>query len=98
MNRTYTREWYMAKVDRIREIISDAVSALDIIVISVLKQKKTTRTPWSIIAEYSRYDMSYMFFYSERPGITGRTSLQRRYPGRREEKKITGNCKPAEQA
>ncbi|WP_250848063.1 radical SAM protein, partial [Escherichia coli] len=31
MNRTYTREWYMAKVDRIREILPDCSITADII-------------------------------------------------------------------
>ena len=31
MNRTYTREWYMAKVDRIREILPDCGISSDII-------------------------------------------------------------------
>ena len=31
MNRTYTREWYMAKVDRIREIMPDCGISSDII-------------------------------------------------------------------
>src|SRR5579872_837643 len=31
MNRTYTREWYMAKVDRIREIIPDCGLSTDVI-------------------------------------------------------------------
>ena len=31
MNRTYTREWYMAKVDRIREIIPDCGISSDVI-------------------------------------------------------------------
>ncbi|WP_410969027.1 radical SAM protein, partial [Salmonella sp. SAL4444] len=31
MNRTYTREWYMAKVDRFREIMPDCGISSDII-------------------------------------------------------------------
>src|SRR5262249_16447844 len=31
MNRTYTREWYMAKVDRIREIMPDCGISSDVI-------------------------------------------------------------------
>ncbi|HEV8270547.1 MAG TPA: tRNA (N6-isopentenyl adenosine(37)-C2)-methylthiotransferase MiaB [Chitinophagaceae bacterium] len=74
MNRTYTREWYKAKVDRIREIMPDCGISSDIIsgfcTEEVADHKDTLE-----IMEYSCYDMSYMFFYSERPG----TLAERRY-------------------
>lgn len=75
MNRTYTREWYMSKVDRIREIIPDCGISSDLIAGFCNEEEKDHQDTLSIM-EYSRYDMSYMFFYSERPG----TLAQRRYP------------------
>lgn len=75
MNRTYTREWYMAKVDRIREIIPDCGISSDIIA-GFCTETEEEHTDTLRIMEYSRYDMSYMFFYSERPG----TLAARRYP------------------
>lgn len=74
MNRTYTREWYMRKVDRIREIMPDCSITSDIIAGFCTETKKDHEDTLSIM-DYSRYDMSYMFFYSERPG----TLAQRRY-------------------
>ena len=74
MNRTYTREWYMAKVDRIREIMPDCGISSDIIAGFCTEEDKDHRDTLNIM-EYSRYDMSYMFFYSERPG----TLAERRY-------------------
>ncbi|GEO08642.1 tRNA (N6-isopentenyl adenosine(37)-C2)-methylthiotransferase MiaB [Segetibacter aerophilus] len=67
MNRTYTREWYMAKVDRIREIMPDCSITSDIIAGFCTETEEDHQDTLSII-EYSKYDMSYMFFYSERPG------------------------------
>lgn len=67
MNRTYTREWYMSKVDRIREIIPDCGISSDIIAGFCTETEAEHQDTLSIM-EYSRYDMSYMFFYSERPG------------------------------
>jgi tRNA-2-methylthio-N6-dimethylallyladenosine synthase len=67
MNRTYTREWYMAKVDRIREIIPDCGISSDIIAGFCTETEAEHQDTLSIM-EYSKYDMSYMFFYSERPG------------------------------
>jgi tRNA-2-methylthio-N6-dimethylallyladenosine synthase len=74
MNRTYTREWYMAKVDRIREIIPDCGISSDVITGFCTETEEEHADTLSIM-EYSRYDMSYMFFYSERPG----TLAQKRY-------------------
>ncbi len=74
MNRTYTREWYLAKVDRIREIIPGCGISSDLIAGFCTEEEKDHQETLSIM-EYSRYDMSYMFFYSERPG----TLAQKRY-------------------
>jgi tRNA-2-methylthio-N6-dimethylallyladenosine synthase len=74
MNRTYTREWYMAKVVRIREIMPDCGISSDIIAGFCTEEEKDHQDTLSIM-EYSQYDYSYMFFYSERPG----TLAERRY-------------------
>jgi tRNA-2-methylthio-N6-dimethylallyladenosine synthase len=74
MNRTYTREWYMAKVNRIREIIPDCGISSDVIA-GFCTEEEADHQDTLRIMESSRYDMSYMFFYSERPG----TLAQRRY-------------------
>lgn len=74
MNRTYTREWYKAKVDRIREIIPDCGISSDIIA-GFCTETEADHQETLDIMRYSKYDMSYMFFYSERPG----TLAARRY-------------------
>jgi tRNA-2-methylthio-N6-dimethylallyladenosine synthase len=74
MNRTYTREWYIGKVDRIRQIIPGCGISSDIIAGFCSETEQDHQDTLNIM-EYSKYDMSYMFFYSERPG----TLAQRRY-------------------
>jgi tRNA-2-methylthio-N6-dimethylallyladenosine synthase len=74
MNRSYTREWYMAKVDRIREILPDCGISSDVIAGFCTETEEDHRDTLSMM-QYAQYDMSYMFFYSERPG----TLAQRRY-------------------
>jgi tRNA-2-methylthio-N6-dimethylallyladenosine synthase len=74
MNRTYTREWYKAKVDRIREIIPGCGISTDVIAGFCTETEVDHQDTLSMM-EYSRYDMSYMFFYNERPG----TLAERRY-------------------
>jgi tRNA-2-methylthio-N6-dimethylallyladenosine synthase len=74
MNRTYTREWYLSKIDRIRSILPDCGLSTDIIAGFCTETEEDHRESLSLM-EYARYDMSYMFFYSERPG----TLAARRY-------------------
>ena len=74
MNRTYTREWYMAKVDRIQEILPGCGISSDIIAGFCSETEEDHQDTLSMM-EYSAYDLSYMFYYSERPG----TLAHRRY-------------------
>lgn len=67
MNRTYTREWYKAKIDQIRNIIPECGISSDIIAGFCTEAEEDHKDTINIM-EYSRYDMSYMFVYSERPG------------------------------
>jgi tRNA-2-methylthio-N6-dimethylallyladenosine synthase len=67
MNRTYTREWYLAKVDRIREIIPDCGISSDIIA-GFCGETISDHQATMNLMEYCRFDMSYMYYYSERPG------------------------------
>jgi len=75
MNRTYTREWYMAKIRRIRELIPACGITSDIITGFCGETEEDHQETLSLMRE-SRFDMSYMYFYSERPG----TLAARRYP------------------
>jgi tRNA-2-methylthio-N6-dimethylallyladenosine synthase len=74
MNRTYSREWYLAKVDRIREILPDCGITTDIITGFCTETEDDHQDTLSAMA-YSKYDMAYMYFYSERPG----TLAERRF-------------------
>lgn len=67
MNRTYDREWYINKIDRIYEIMPECAISSDVITGFCSETEEEHQDTLSII-EYARYSMSYMFFYSERPG------------------------------
>ena len=67
MNRTYSREWYMAKVDRIRELIPDCGLSTDMITGFCTETEEDHQQSLSLM-EYCKYDLAYMYFYSERPG------------------------------
>ncbi len=74
MNRTYTREWYLSKIRRIRELIPDCGISSDIISGFCAEKEEDHQETLSLMRE-CRFDMSYMYFYSERPG----TLAARRY-------------------
>nr|WP_295867034.1 tRNA (N6-isopentenyl adenosine(37)-C2)-methylthiotransferase MiaB [uncultured Chitinophaga sp.] len=74
MNRTYTREWYMKKVERIREILPDCGLSTDIIC-GFCSETEEEHQETMDIMRFAAYDLAYMYFYSERPG----TLAQRRY-------------------
>jgi len=74
MNRTYTREWYIAKVNRIREILPDCGLSTDMITGFCTETEEDHQQSLSLM-EYCKYDLAYMYFYSERPG----TLAERRY-------------------
>lgn len=74
MNRTYSREWYLSKVDAIKEIIPDCGITSDFIAGFCTETEEDHQETLSAM-EYCKYDMSYMYFYSERPG----TLAERRF-------------------
>ena len=67
MNRTYSREWYIAKVNRIRELIPDCGISTDMITGFCTETEEEHQQSLSLM-EYCKYDLAYMYFYSERPG------------------------------
>ncbi len=67
MNRTYTREWYIAKVNRIKELIPDCGLSTDMITGFCTETEEDHQQSLSLM-QYCHFDLAYMYFYSERPG------------------------------
>lgn len=68
MNRGYTREWYMAKAKRVREILGEGCGiSSDMIAGFCTETEEEHQETLSMMREI-QYDFAYMFFYSERPG------------------------------
>lgn len=67
MNRKYTREWYMGRVEAIRRIIPDCSITTDIFVGYHSETEEDHRMSLSLMKEVG-YDSAFMFKYSERPG------------------------------
>lgn len=67
MNRTYDREWYINKIHRIYEIIPDCAISSDMIA-GFCSETESEHQDTLSIMKIANYSMSYMFYYSERPG------------------------------
>lgn len=74
MNRTYTREWYKKKIDRIKEVIPDCGLSTDVITGFCTETEEDHQETMDIM-RYAHFDLAYMYAYSERPG----TLAARRY-------------------
>ena len=75
MRRRYTREWYLGRVAKIREVMPDCAITTDIIAGFCGETLQDHQDTLSIMREVG-YDYAYMFQYSERPG----TLAARNYP------------------
>lgn len=67
MNRKYTREWYLDRVEAIRRIIPDCGLSTDIFSGFHSETEEDHQMSLSLMRE-CQYDSAFMFKYSERPG------------------------------
>ncbi|MBR6590111.1 MAG: tRNA (N6-isopentenyl adenosine(37)-C2)-methylthiotransferase MiaB [Bacteroidaceae bacterium] len=67
MNRKYTREWYLDRVEAIRRIIPDCGLSTDIFSGFHSETEEDHQLSLSLMRE-CQYDSAFMFKYSERPG------------------------------
>ena len=74
MNRTYTREWYINRIDAIRRIIPGCAISTDIIAGFCTETEEEHQETLSIM-DYVEYDFAYNFTYSERPGTLAARKL-----------------------
>lgn len=68
MNRTYDRDWYINKVNRIREILGEDCGISSDMITGFCSETEDEHQETLTLMDYVKYDFSYMFFYSERPG------------------------------
>ena len=67
MNRKYTREWYLGRVEAIRKYLPDCGLTTDIFVGYHSETDEDHQASLSLMRECG-YDAAFMFKYSERPG------------------------------
>lgn len=68
MNRTYDREWYLDRVRAIREILGDECGISSDMIAGFCTETEEEHQDTLTLMDIVKYDFSYMFFYSERPG------------------------------
>lgn len=68
MNRTYDREWYKERVDAIRRILGEECGISSDMIAGFCSETEEEHHETITLMDYVKYDFSYMFYYSERPG------------------------------
>ena len=76
MNRTYDREWYLERVTAIRRIVGEDCGISTDFIAGFCSETEEEHRDTLTLMDAVRYDLAYMFFYSERPG----TLAARKYP------------------
>lgn len=67
MNRSYTREWYMNRIEAIWRILPEASISSDMIAGFCSETEEQHEETLSLMRKVN-YSFSYMYYYSERPG------------------------------
>ena len=88
MNRGYTREWYIDRIDAIRNIIPDCGISMDIISGFCSETDQEHKDTLSLM-EYVKYDFGFMFNYSERPNTQAQRKLEDDVPDKIKKKRLT---------
>lgn len=79
MNRKYTREWYMNRIEAIRKIIPDCAISTDIIS-GFCNETEDDHQQTLSLMEWAGFDYAFMFKYSERPDTMAAKKLEDNIP------------------
>lgn len=89
MNRTYDRDWYVSKIDRIREILGIECGISSDMISGFCGETEEEHQDTLSLMEYVHYDYSYMFFYSERPGTLAEKKFEDDIPMEVKKRRLT---------
>lgn len=68
MNRTYDRDWYLSRTEAIRSILGEECGISSDFISGFCTETEEEHEDTLSLMDKVKYDFSYMFFYSERPG------------------------------
>jgi tRNA-2-methylthio-N6-dimethylallyladenosine synthase len=88
MNRGYTREQYMQRIDSIKKIIPDCGISTDLIT-GFCSETDADHAETISLMEWAQYDFAYMFSYSERPGTAAAKNFSDDIPSEIKSKRLS---------
>ena len=88
MNRGYSRETYMLRIESIRKILPGCGLSTDIITGFCSESEEEHQDTLSIM-EWTGYDYAYMFSYSERPGTLAGRQYEDDIPAEVKQRRLT---------
>jgi tRNA-2-methylthio-N6-dimethylallyladenosine synthase len=68
MNRGYDREWYLNKIQRVREILGEDCGISSDMITGFCSETEEDHQDTLTLMDKVQFDFAYMFYYSERPG------------------------------
>eukprot|EP01041_Mallomonas_annulata_P035129 gene35129-58025_t len=75
MNRTYDREWYIGRINRIREVLGQECGISQDMIAGFCTETEEDHQETLSLLDYVKYDYGYMFSYSERPNTPAAKKL-----------------------
>lgn len=88
MNRGYSREWYLNKITRIREILGEDCGISSDMITGFCSETDSEHEETLTLMDKVKFDFSYMFFYSERPGTLAEKKHKDDVPERTKKKRL----------
>lgn len=88
MNRKYTREWYLDRIEAIRKYLPECSISTDLIAGFCEETKEDHRQTLSLMREVG-YDFAYMFKYSERPNTKAERQFTDDVPEEEKTRRLT---------
>lgn len=87
MNRGYTKEWYKERIDKIWEVIPDCSISSDIIA-GFCSETNEEHQETLDMMRYVRYQLGYMFKYSERPNTVAQRKFEDDIPEAEKQRRL----------
>lgn len=88
MNRKYTTEWYLGRINKIKSLIPDCAISTDIIAGFCSETEEDHKDTLSIMKKVG-YDYAFMFKYSNRPGTVAAKRFEDDVPEKEKSRRLT---------
>ncbi len=89
MNRTYTREWYLNKINSIRNIVGDNCGISSDFISGFCSETHKEHKETLSLMDKIKYDYSYTFSYSERKGTMAERKFTDDIPDKIKQKRLS---------